>query len=421
VTVVPSFVVGQLDWKSYNPGIPIMETEKAHRPSLEARVSGNDTSVVDWVFGVFGSWDRVDSRQTFNTGPSLTDFPSSATDDTYAVFGEAKYHFTSAFRAFAGLRYSSESKTFSGTQYTAPPSIDFTPAAIDAFGAGVPASGARTDHNISWRVGLEYDVAPHSMAYLSASRGNKAGGFFPAPGANTFAPELLTAYELGMRNRFFDNRLQLNVEAFYWKYTDKQESFLGVAGSGITYVVQNAGAARLYGVDVDLIGRMTQKDTFTASVEYNNTSYQSFAYDTITFGPPNTGCAVGPSLKPPPYNARFDCSGFPLIRAPKWSGSVGFTHDEPIWNGTLTFNADMRFSSSYYLSPEFTPIEKAAPYQIYDTSLSYSEDRWNVSAWVRNIGNTPVYTGGNPHPFLPLFMTTVAEPRTFGVTLGRKF
>ena len=37
----------------------------------------------------------------------------------------------------------------------------------------------------------------------------------------TYEPEKITAYTLGSKNRFLDDRLQLNAEAFYWKYRNQ--------------------------------------------------------------------------------------------------------------------------------------------------------------------------------------------------------
>ncbi len=84
-----------------------------------------------------------------------------------------------------------------------------------------------------------------ACSYATVATGYKAGGFFPSVPApnNSFAPEKLTAFTLGSRNRFLDRRLQLNAEAFYWDYKDKQERFLGIASGGSTgLLTTNAGA-----------------------------------------------------------------------------------------------------------------------------------------------------------------------------------
>ena len=40
----------------------------------------------------------------------------------------------------------------------------------------------------------------------------------------------MKSYEVGSKNRFLDNRLQLNAEAFYLDYKDQQVSFVKLIG-----------------------------------------------------------------------------------------------------------------------------------------------------------------------------------------------
>jgi iron complex outermembrane receptor protein len=73
------------------------------------------------------------------------------------------------------------------------------------------------------RVGFEYDLAPQSMLYASISQGFKGGGFGLAPPPQTeYKPEYLSAYTVGVKNRFMDDRIQLNGEVYLWDYTDQQ-------------------------------------------------------------------------------------------------------------------------------------------------------------------------------------------------------
>ena len=68
----------------------------------------------------------------------------------------------------------------------------------------------------TWRGGVEYDVTPASLLYATVETGFKAGGFFFSHDAPVYQPEKITAYSVGSKNRFLDNRLQLNAEVYYW-------------------------------------------------------------------------------------------------------------------------------------------------------------------------------------------------------------
>ena len=55
----------------------------------------------------------------------------------------------------------------------------------------------------------------------------------------------MTAVELGSRNRFLDNRVQVNVEGFYWKYRDAQECITTLnRGGGAANALTNADRRR---------------------------------------------------------------------------------------------------------------------------------------------------------------------------------
>lgn len=92
------------------------------------------------------------------------------------------------------------------------------------------------------------------MLFADVSTGFKAGGFNQAVSLTQpnqlqpFAPERITAYTFGIKNRLLDNKLQLNVEAFYWDYKDLQLSAQAFDGTGnVVLLTQNAGAARVAG------------------------------------------------------------------------------------------------------------------------------------------------------------------------------
>jgi iron complex outermembrane receptor protein len=268
------------------------------------------------------------------------------------------------------------------------------------------------------------------------STGFKSGGFFAAPPPNSFEPEKMTAFEAGVKNRFLDNRLQVNVEAFYWKYKDHQESTTGpTSAPGLyTLVVTNAGSAKSYGADLDIVFRPTPNDELTAKVQYNKSNYDSFSYSnpTAIFGPPVTACKVGPVQSD--GNQSVDCSGFPLIKAPEWSGTVGYNHTFDLGaSGKLNASADVQFASGSYLQQTFLPSSRQEAYAIGNFDLTYRSDggRWVVSAFVHNIWNekvfdflfrAPLISPGNPlaNPD-GLFNGPVRPPRTYGGSVRINF
>ena len=123
----------------------------------------------------------------------------------------------------------------------------------------------------------------------------------------------------------------------------------------------------------------------------------------------------------------IDCSGRPLIRSPKWSGNVGLTQVFDLIGGSnVTFDADLPFAGKRYINADFTAAQLAKGYTNISASLTYKapSDRWFVGAFVRNLTNAEIYTGGGGHQaaFVSGWNTSnIAPPRTAGGRVGLKF
>ncbi|WP_427968698.1 TonB-dependent receptor [Altererythrobacter sp.] len=427
--------------------------ETSDQYSLEARL-GHTGDKLKWVVGAFAF--KEDQSTDFAVNSGLIQRIRVASDlstKSYAAFGEATYSIIDALRLIAGLRYTSDrreqtdfrkfaiSPTVTGQPPLAIPCLP--PAFLPGEQCSLLPPGSfdtsKTFKKATWKAGFEADLTPQSMLFGTVSTGFKAGGFNqaidPANPAQTlaFAPETITAYTVGLRNRLLDNKLQLNVEGFYWDYKDLQLTSLLLDGSGnISLATQNAGKARLYGFNADVIAKPARNTTLRAALEYVNSKYKDFSYvQAAAFTPPgSTGCAVTPSsLAPGPLGpfVNIDCSGFRLVRSPKWSGSVGLAQIIDLNNGgNFTFDTDLAFASSRYTSTSFIANSKVASYTNWSASLTYNApgDRWFLGAYVRNITNAKIYTGGggDQSPFVTGFITSsIGAPRTWGGRFGVRF
>jgi len=263
--------------------------------------------------------------------------------------------------------------------------------------------------------------------YATVATGFKAGGFYASLTPNTFKPEKLTAYTLGSKNRFLDNRLQFNLELYYWKYDDKQVSHLGpVRPAGFNLITENAGNATIYGAEMEASFLATPDDLFSTNVLFNHTKYDSFVYNqTIAVGPPSTTCAIlPPTAGQPATTVNVDCSGNVLQQAPKWSVNVGYEHTFRLANdGKVVFAAQGQFRSSYWLGDEHLVGQQQGNYATADAQLTYHapEDRWTVGSYIQNIGDKAVMTQSVAQPILGQPVVGLYPPRTYGVRAGLRF
>ncbi|MBX5461950.1 MAG: TonB-dependent receptor [Steroidobacteraceae bacterium] len=444
LTFIPAYRDTDIAYLTYTPGFWFRTNETSKQQSYELRLA-NDGSVLKWVAGLY--YFDEDQTQLYHLQArpiqeSMVNTPLFTR--SYAAFGEVTYSLTDQLRLIGGVRYSEDKKRQEG----------FTQAVLPTV-ATTDNTGRRTFNDVNWRAGVEYDLTPQNMLFFTAATGFKAGGFFPSVPApnNSFEPEELTAFTLGSRNRFLDQRLQVNIETFYWDYRDKQERFLGATPAGTTgLLTTNAGKATLYGANVDVVFKPTRDDTLRFAVEYLNSEYDRFVYQAYnpsipgpfvnSYPPEATGCTLGPAV---PYTANdfvpalrndstqsIDCSGKSLVRAPEWTGTAGYDRIFRLpGDSSLIAGVDAQFSSSQYLSPDFIQSGRDDGYVALNANLAYQlPNGFSVSLWGRNLTNEEIYTGGGRYAFSrsvaaggdpTLFYANIRAPRTYGVSVRASF
>ncbi len=438
---------------NYSPGGKGTKGETSDQYSIETRLGGT-SGKLKWVLGLFGFQEDQSTDFAITAGViQRVRIASDLQSKSVAGFGEATYSFTDALRLIGGLRYTSDkrsqtnfrkfavSPTVTGSPPLPTPCVppDFAPGTECNLLPAVDFDSSRTFNKATWKVGFEADVAPQSMAFATVSTGFKAGGFNQAVDtvvkdqALPFKAETITAYTVGLRNRFLRNTLQFNLEGFYWDYRDLQLSSLVLDGSGnLSLTTQNAGKARIYGANADIVAKPLSGLTLHAGIEYVNSRYKEYSFvQAAQFtASGSTGCAVAPANIPAgplgPY-VTINCAGKPLVRSPKISGNVGLnkvfdTSD----GGDVTFDTTVAFATKRYTSTSFVPNALAGAYANWDATLTYNapDERWFIGGYVRNITKATVYTGGggDQSPFVTGFVSsTIGAPRTFGARFGVRF
>ena len=437
LTVIPAWRRTNLDFLGYASSFLIDVTEKSDQMSLETRLA-NQSDRLKWVLGSYYFVEDVSARQFFDQGSNGTRINSELETNSYAVFGEATYSLTDRFRLTGGLRYTHDNKkqdteahTYPFVGFVPPAFPNFTPIILDL------RTDATSDVNFSkvtWKAGVEYDVADRSLLYATVSTGFKSGVLFSALGQNFSRPERLTAYTIGSKNRFLDNRLQLNVETFYWDYKDQQISHLAPVQVAMTpggpiygpvFATENAGAATLYGAELEMLWKVMRDGVLSLNVQYLHTKYDDLNYQAYsTSGPaPVIGCAVTPSsltgASPGARIYNVDCSGRPLVNAPKWVVNAGYEHSFDLGGtGRIRAGVDTRIESSRYLSLDYLSLGRQGSYMMSNARLTYetASGKLAVTAFVNNIENRLVFANSVQSPAKSgVIYNQIRPPRTYGI------
>ncbi len=335
-------------------------------------------------------------------------------DQTYAGFGQVTYAVVDWLRLSAGVRYTHEYKSQSNGSIT---DVYDLPANTQV---SFPSQGSVSFNKINYRAAIEVDIAEHSMAYASYSTGFHAGGlnFGVAQGPNPYVyqPEVVTNYAIGIKNRFFDERLQVNAEAFWLDYDNYQSQSLGRINDGSTACSQlgiiqacpftlrtdNAATARSRGVQTDVLWRVFAHGTLDANVLYNDAAFTSF------------------NVTDPFTGQLTDYAGAALPGVNRWTLSSGYDHEFPLANGAaITADVHSQFKNASYLWYVHVPGDYQKSYTRTDLNLGYAAlgRRWSISAYVRNVENSgAILQGSPPESVTGLPWNNLIAPRTYGVT-----
>jgi iron complex outermembrane receptor protein len=219
------------------------------------------------------------------SGSSLQRLPDITTL-ALAGYGQATYDVFESLHVTIGLRYSGERKEFGGSQ------SDFVrgngllgPAATVGSFNGSANLDDRSERFGKWTplFNVSYDVAEEAMVYATYSRGFKSGGFNGRPNGGVpasllpFEQETLDNYEVGMKARWLDNRLETNIAMFYGIYDDIQQTILSAGDQGqFASRVANAGEAVVRGAEVELRAVPAEGLDLRLGLGFTDAEYREF-------------------------------------------------------------------------------------------------------------------------------------------------
>jgi len=431
LTVIPAWRRSDVKFRTYLPGFAGDFVDLAEQTSVEVRLASKEGQRLRYVLGAFYYGENQTTENFFRQGTiSTTRFTPRLSTESLAAFGQITFDVTDAFRLVAGGRYTREDKK----QLTSTASGGLPGPIAPPLSA--PFTGSLSFEKFTWKAGVEFDAGSASLIYANVATGFKSGGFFVAqPPNNVFQPETLTAYTIGAKNRFFNNKLQLNIEAFYWDYRNQQITYVGGVPTGNGLIAQgsitaNAGKSRIYGAEFEARFAPSRNDLFHLNLQFLDGKYNSLTTSNFspTGAPVITGCATaGSRLANPGINgARFfdiDCSGKPTINSPRWSLNLGYERSFEL-SGDLTLVAGGRgnIESSRFLDANYREDQKQDGFATADAFLTLeSHGGWSITGFINNITDEEVLARAGTRPILDFPVGTLRPPRTYGARVGFKF
>jgi iron complex outermembrane receptor protein len=413
----------------------------------EVRLASNGTGAMRWLLGSFFYDNRLHSTNDIrwlSSNGLLNESDTHKNTNSTGVFGEMTYAFLDTWRVTGGLRHDN-TRVKTVQDYTnnlnyscntpiapsdpvthLPTDPNCLPAPPGLPNAGAPENdatlsltgdaGARKFSNTTYKLRFEHDLSNANLVYAMVSTGfipgdvQVAAGAGGAPAASEYGAEQLTAYEFGSKNRFLNNKLQVNGDVFYYDYGGFRTSIRPDPrnpGSQILLTVP----AKVLGAELEMQYLLTRQDQLSLSYSYTD-AYFTNPPALFTANVAETHAVPGaiPHMFNAAYRHAFTLPG----------------------NSTIDFRASARFEAAHNLDNISAQMGQAglAYVRVADqwtgnlsSSWSSSDGDYSVTAYVRNLTNNRYKTFAQLQLLQPFVVAsgTQYEPRTFGVVLTARY
>ena len=347
---------------------------------LSTEKSALNKGMTDWLFGIYTLNLEEDNAITeLYNGFIYRSLNSSYHARNSSLFTEINHHFSDVTKLTIGLRYENRQAEYADNN-----AIKFNP----------------TDKMQGGNIALNHYFESGLMAYASASKGYKAGGFnisLSVPEElRQYEPESLWNYELGIKGRFLDKKLLLSASFFYMDRRDMQISTSTQLDPNdpltFIFLIDNAAEGSNSGIETDLQYQLSDNWRLTSGLGLLNTDIKSYSGTDQTLLGREQAHA-------PSYNYAL---GLEYQNQDGWFAHVDFTGKDEFY-----------FSNSHQ--------QQSTPYELLNAKVGFETEQWAVYFWGKNLTDEiynvrGFYFANEPPNWENKRYTQQGDPRQFGIT-----
>jgi len=244
---------------------------------------------------------------------------------------------------------------------------------------GIPFRTSTSNENLSGKFAFQADLTEDNMLYASYTRGYKGPAYnvffnLTATGTNVIDAETSDAYEIGLKNQFFDRKLTLNLGIFYAKYHNFQANNPDLVAGVVVTRFTNAGEISTRGIEADFSLRPIDDLNISGGVALTHARVDQFKA-----APGAAATAIIPG-------------GTPLGYAPTWKGSVAVDYRIRTGGAVDVFlGSQMNFQSkqlSLFAPDAVQRLLGTIPgYALVNAQIGVGspDDKWKLTFQVRNL------------------------------------
>ncbi len=389
----------------------LRQTTGTDKFTQELRLSSPEHDVFEWMVGGFYTREksRIDPQDFFaveaGTDTIATDVPGlievflRSEYEEYAGFANLTWHITDRFDVTFGGRASHN-------RQWADQFIDVT----DLLG-GVPDAPPRATSEedvTTYSVAPRFEINDDVSIYARVATGYRPGGpnVLPQdapPGTpRTYDSDSLTNYEVGIKGAWLDNRLSLDVAAYFLDWDDVQ-LFATINDTGVN---ANGGTAESKGLEFSGAAMLTEGLTVRLTGAYTD-SYLTEDTDPLVGGLDGDQLPFVPELS---VNLDVDYEWPVFASANAYVGASARTVRDQV--------------ADFAIRNDDGSQREIPSYEVIDVRAGLMGDRWSLELFVKNVGDELGRTSmfGDPGTFPnDALASGVIRPRTIGLSLGTRF
>jgi iron complex outermembrane receptor protein len=393
--------------------MPDVSDRHQHQVSQEFNLLGKVGERLNYVAGVFYFKERSreynPQNQTIAVGPlplpppmpAYVAVPLQSTlaytheSESKAVFAQATYDLTDRLGFTGGVRYTEDQKEL---KQVAPFLRDH-----------------RKDFSrFNWSATLDFKVNDEVMTYGRVATGYKAGGMNARSANDSYKPEDLVSYELGVKSELFGRRLRLNAAVFYVDHEDMQTQQFEPGSAGVLSNTVNAGQAEYRGIEAEIEALLTDRLTFSGSFGYLDRDFKEFwIHNPMTDQPEDIADSARDSHSKTTATAALQYD-FPRLSIGRFSARLEYNYRAKYYSFVTTvgtpFNDLIANDGRGLLDARLALSE-----------ISFSGADLSLALWGKNLIDEEYRAFGVDLGALGVAGNVYGEPRSYGVDLNIRF
>jgi iron complex outermembrane receptor protein len=289
---------------------------------------------------------------------------------SWAGFAEGTLEVVDTLFITGGARYTWEKRDFIQI-------INGNRLRVPALGYDPDGTTSKSFKKWTYRGAVRWQFAPDANFYVSYGTGFKSGVFNMAANSGVpVNPETIKTWEGGLKADPL-SWLRTNLAIYHNDYKDLQVQ----ARQGVSYILQNASNAEIYGGELELTASPTPDLNIRGAVAYVHARYKDFPRAQGFIPLPTGGNNV----------VTVDASDKVMTRAPEWTFNIGGDWTTDIGGGRGGVAGNLFHSSKLFY--DFLNNFRQDAYTLVNGQVFWMtpDERWRFSIYATNITNEAVW------------------------------